>query len=132
MSLLPASMKRIRSKQLIKRDYVVFPNVCLWDFFQRPRAANSIVGGQNWLKFKLIHDFINVLINCKFEKDRIQEKVMTTIFRRSKAGNSVVRGGIWPKFILIQAFMHVLITRKYEKDPMKNSGKYNDVVFLAS
>ena len=29
----------------------------------------KIVGGQNWLKFKLIQDFIHVLITCKFEKD---------------------------------------------------------------
>ena len=34
-------------------------------FFSTPK----IVGGQNWLIFKLIQDFIHVLITCKFEKD---------------------------------------------------------------
>ena len=40
-------------------------------FFRRSRAANSVVGGQIWLKFELIQDIMHVLITCKFEKDRI-------------------------------------------------------------
>ena len=66
-----------------KREDVVFPNVSLWDFFQRSRAANSIVGGPNLLKFKLIQDFIHLLLICKFQKDRInsnREKMVTSIF----------------------------------------------------
>ena len=46
-------------------------------------AANSVVGGQIWPKFKLIQDIMHVLITCKFEKDRINskgEKVVTSIF----------------------------------------------------
>ena len=116
MSLLPANMNKIRSKQMRKRDNVVFHNnVSLWDFFQRSRAANSVVGGPNWLKFKLIQDFINVLITCKFENDRInsiRESDVIDFFRHSKADYSVARGGIWPKFKLIQPFMHVLITKR--------------------
>ena len=93
-------------------------------FFQRSRAANSVVDSPIWPKFELIQDIMHVLITCKFEKDRINsngEKVVTSIFRRSRAANSIVSGGIWPKFKLIQVFMHVLITCKYEKDPLKNS-----------
>ena len=40
-------------------------------FFRRSRAANSVVGGPIWPKFKLIQDIMHVLITCKFEKDRI-------------------------------------------------------------
>ena len=65
MSLLPSSMERIRFEIAEKDDVVFHYNVNLLCFFQRTRA----VGGQNWLKFKQIQDFIHVLITCKFEKD---------------------------------------------------------------
>ena len=44
------------------------------------RAANSIVSGGIWSKFKLIQAFMHVLITCKYEKDPIKnsrENVMT-------------------------------------------------------
>ena len=50
------------------------------DFFRRSRAANSIVSGGIWPKFKLIQAFMHVLITCKYEKDPIKnsrENVMT-------------------------------------------------------
>ena len=53
------------------------------NFFRRSRAANSVVGGPIWPKFELIQDIVQVLITCKFEKDRINsngEKVVTSIF----------------------------------------------------
>ena len=49
-------------------------------FFRRSRAANSIVSGGIWPKFKLIQAFMHVLITCKYEKDPIKnsrENVMT-------------------------------------------------------
>ena len=48
--------------------------------FRRSRAANSIVSGGIWPKFKLIQAFMHVLITCKYEKDPIKnsrENVMT-------------------------------------------------------
>ena len=48
--------------------------------FRRSRAANSIVNGGIWPKFKLIQAFMHVLITCKYEKDPIKnsrENVMT-------------------------------------------------------
>ena len=60
-----------------------FPLKVYGDFFRRSRAANSVVGGPIWPKFKLIQDIMHVLITCKFEKDRINsngEKVVTSIF----------------------------------------------------
>ena len=41
-------------------------------FFRRSRAANSIVSGGIWPKFKLIQAFMHVLITCKYEKDPIK------------------------------------------------------------
>ena len=49
-------------------------------FFRRSRAANSIVSGGIWPKFKLIQAFMHVLITCKYEKDPIKnsrENVIT-------------------------------------------------------
>ena len=48
--------------------------------FRRSRAANSIVSGGIWPKFKLIQAFMHVLITCKYEKDpnkNSRENVMT-------------------------------------------------------
>ena len=41
-------------------------------FFRRSRAATSVVSGLIWPKFKLIRDFMNVLVICKYKKDRIK------------------------------------------------------------
>ena len=40
--------------------------------FRRSRAANSIVSGGIWPKFKVIQAFMHVLITCKYEKDPIK------------------------------------------------------------
>ena len=52
-------------------------------FLRHSRAANSVVGGPIWPKFKLIHNIMHVLVTSKFEKDRINingDYVMTSIF----------------------------------------------------
>ena len=52
-------------------------------FLRRSRAANSIVGGLIWPKFKLIHNIMHVLVTSKFEKDRFNingDCVMTSIY----------------------------------------------------
>ena len=38
------------------------------------RAANSVVGGGMWPKFKLIQDLIFVLVACKNEKDPLKNE----------------------------------------------------------
>ena len=43
-------------------------------FLRRSRAANSLVGGPIWPKFKLIHNIMHVLVTSKFEKGRINIK----------------------------------------------------------
>ena len=54
MLLLPASMKRIRSRTAEKKWRHCFLIISLWGFFRRSRAANSAVGGPIRLKFKLV------------------------------------------------------------------------------
>ena len=66
MSSLPASLKRIGSTATEKK---------WWSrFFRCSRAANSIVSGGIWPKFKLIQAFMHVLIICKYEKDPIKKQ----------------------------------------------------------
>ena len=40
----------------------------------KSRAANSIVSSPIWLKFKLIRDFMHVLITCKYKKGSEQKQ----------------------------------------------------------
>ena len=71
--LLPASMKKIRSKMKAL------------EWTQHFSHYNSMVAmetsGRIWLNFKLIQALIHVLITCKYEKDPIKnsgENVMTS------------------------------------------------------
>ena len=43
-------------------------------YFRHSMAANSVVGGPIWLKFKLIKDIIDFLVTCKYKKDQINSK----------------------------------------------------------
>ena len=55
----------------------------LWEIFRCSRAANSVVSGPIWWKFKPVRDFIYVLVTCKYKKDPIKnnrEKVETSFF----------------------------------------------------
>ena len=81
LSWLPATLMMIRSKmtELAWRQH--FPNISLWEFFWRSRAANSVIRGPIWPKFELVRDFMHVLVTCKYRKDRIKnnrEKVETS------------------------------------------------------
>ena len=66
LSWLPATLMMIRSKikELAWRQH--FPIISLWEIFRRSRAANSVVSGPIWLKFKLVRDFMHVLVTCKY------------------------------------------------------------------
>ena len=58
-----------------------FPITSLWEIFWNSRAANSLVSGPILPKFKLVRDFMHVLVTSKYRKDRIknnQEKVETS------------------------------------------------------
>ena len=98
------------------------------DFFNWSRAANSKVHGWIQPNFKLIRDYIVVLVTCKNEEDPIKNegaRVLTSLqfdFLHSRAANSKVSVGIPPKSELIQAFIVVLVTCKNEKDQIKNTG----------
>ena len=52
------------------------------DFSRRSRAANSAVHGRIWSNFKLVHDFLIVIVTCKTEEDPIKNegaRVFTTL-----------------------------------------------------
>ena len=82
--LLHESIKRIQSKTTEKKWKHHFPYYkSMGVFLRRSRAANSVVSGPIWTKFKLIHNIMHVLVTSKFEKDRINingDYVMTSIF----------------------------------------------------
>ena len=44
-----------------------FPIISLWDFFIRPRAANSAVLGPIWPNFELVRDVMDALVTCKYD-----------------------------------------------------------------
>ena len=65
-----------------EKDWINSNGEYMWwrRYLRRSRAANSIVSGGIWPKFKLIQAFMHVLITCKYEKDPIKtsrENVMT-------------------------------------------------------
>ena len=64
MSLLPASMKKIRSKMKALEWTQHYTAT-----FRRARADNSGVGVSIWPKFELIQAFMHVLVTCKNEVD---------------------------------------------------------------
>ena len=76
--------KGFNQKQQRKSGNTIFPIIrSIGVFLRRSRAANSVVSGPIWPKFKLIHNIMHVLVTSKFEKDRIninRDYVMTLIF----------------------------------------------------
>ena len=80
MLLLPASIKRIRSRTAEKNWRHGFTHYKpMGIFFRLSRAANSAVGGPIRLKFEL-QALKHVIVTCKYEKERMknsQEKVET-------------------------------------------------------
>ena len=83
-------------------------------FFHRSRARNSKMTGQIWPKFKLVWNFMPVLVTCKFDGDWT-EKRWRTIFpiqsqwECSRANNSLVKSPARPKFELIP--VHASLTK---------------------
>ena len=51
-----------------------YPLQVYGDFFRRSRAANSAVGGWIWPNFELLRALMHVIITCKYEKDRINQR----------------------------------------------------------
>ena len=76
--------KGSNEKQQRKSGNTIFPIIrSIGAFLRRSRAANSVVRGQFWPKFEIIHNIMHVLVTSKFEKDRIninRDYVMTSIF----------------------------------------------------
>ena len=80
-------------------------------FFRHSRADNSAVGGRMRPKFKLVRDFMYVLVTCRFQKDRIKnnrEKVETpfspiiTLWELSVAKVLIGSGSLSPTPMMLQ------------------------------
>ena len=69
MSSLPASMKKIQSKN----KALEWSNI-IQQFFKRARADNSGVGVGIWPKFELIQAFMHVFVTCKNEDDQFKNE----------------------------------------------------------
>ena len=83
MSSLPARMKMIQSKMKELEWSQHFPIISLWVFFRRSKAANSAALSLIWPNFKLLRDFMVVLVTCKNEEDPIKNesaRVFTTLY----------------------------------------------------
>ena len=46
-------------------------------FFRSSRVAKSVVRGRIWLNFKLMRDFMYVIVASKYEKDPIKKAEKT-------------------------------------------------------
>ena len=84
MPSLPARMKMIQSKMNGLEWSQHFPHYkSMGISIRRSRAANSAALSPIWPNFKLVRDFIVVLVTCKNEKDPIKNesaRVSTTLY----------------------------------------------------
>ena len=121
---LPACLMKIWSK--LKALSIKY------GLFRHSRARSSEVDSLIWLEFKLIQDFMAVLVTFKIDEDPIKSEVTivwTTfsplqvfgkIFRRSRASNAKATNPTWPEIELVRDYMAVLVTRKFKEYPIKN------------
>ena len=93
-------------------------------FFKLSRAANSVVSGPIWLKFKLVRDFMHVLVTCKYKKDQIKnnEKRWRHHFPHYKSMRAFCCHGIQsfdpicPKILCSLSPTKVMLNIKFDQD----------------
>ena len=118
MSLLPASMNRIRSRTAEKKPQQHFSH------YKSMRIFSDTQGQQNRIQSRTAEK--------KWRHCFSNHKPMGIFFRRSGAANSAVSGPIRPKFKLVRALIHVIVTCKYGKERMKNSREKVETPFFPS
>ena len=67
-------------------------------------TCNSIAHSPLWPEMELVHDFMPVLVVCKFDEDPIKiggAIVSIIFFQCLRAGNSKGNGQMWPEFELV-------------------------------
>ena len=123
MSLLPASMKKIRSKietlECSQHYTLVFS-----DAQGQITLESVVVSGRNWNSSKL-SCMSSLPARMEVIHTKMKELECSQDFSHYKsmgAANSAVLGPIWPNFELVRDVMNVLLTCKYEEDPIKNEG----------
>ena len=89
--------------------------------FQCSKASNSET--QSQMEFKLVRDFMPVLVICKFDKDPIKNEgtVVSTIFSPGNifVARVIASIQIWPEIELVRDVMLVLVTCKFDEDLIK-------------
>ena len=77
-------MKQIQLKIEDAREFTRFLPLYVYGYFSRhSRTAYSAVHGRIWLNFKLVQDFIIVLVTCNNEEDPIKNegaRMFTTLY----------------------------------------------------
>ena len=131
MSLLPASIKRIRSKATQKRWRHHFPHY-------KSMGAFCCHGHQSFapicLKTLSSLSPTPVMPHIKFDQDwpigfRDIQVRKCEIFRHSRTNNSKMSGLIRPKIKIDQAFMPVLVTSNFDDDSIKNERASMETAF---
>ena len=127
MSLLPASMKKIRSKMKALEWTHRFPHYKSMGIF--PDAQGQLTP-QSLVRSGRISNSSEILwmssLPASMKKIRSKMKALEWTQHLNHYNSMVAietSGRIWPNFELIQALIHVLITCKYEKNLIKNSGE---------
>ena len=101
--------------------------MCRQHNFCHSRASNSEVKYHIWPKFKLVQDFIDMLITCKFDQDWIKiSKLLSGKLLCSRACNSKKR---IIKFELVRDFTPVMDTCKFKKVATKPQGSMGPTTF---
>ena len=138
MSLLPASMKKIRSKmkalewtQHYTAIFQTRKGRLHWFVSVSGRNLNSskpLCTSSLPAKMRMIDSKMKEL-ECS--QDFSHYKSMG-IFPDAQAANSAVLSPIWPNFEFVRDVMHVLITCKYEEVPIKNEGARVDTTLYSN
>ena len=125
MSLLSASMNRIRSRTAEKKlQYRFSHHTSMWIFSDAQGQLILVVGSSQI--FELLQTLLHINITCKVRKgtdEKQPRKSGDTLFSFviTLFATMETSGLIWPYFKFIQALMYFIITCKYKKDPIKNS-----------
>ena len=127
MSSLPASMKKIRSKNIGARVFTTL-YINFLDAQGQITLESVVVSGRNLNSSKL-SCMSSLPARMRVIESKMKELECSQDFshywdfsRRSRAAYSAVLDPIWPNFELVRDVMDVLVTCKYEEDPIKNEG----------
>ena len=134
LSLLPAKMKKIRSKMTSGARVFTTLYINFSEAQGRITLESVVVSGRNFKSSKLscisLLPAIMRMIESKMKELECSQDfsnyksmgIFPDAQAKSRAANSAVLGPIWLNFELVRDVMDVLDTYKYEEDLIKNEG----------